>query len=106
LLVDLQLLAQPPALPPQHGQLLALLAGQPALARRGGVPLGLARHWRTVVWVGSKSRPTCPIQRSPRWHSPTISAVNRLGNDRGAREALASSHAMSSMMDILPGATP
>src|SRR5215211_7398263 len=41
-LEDLHVLAQPPVLPPQHGELLALLAGQPAVATRAGVPLGLA----------------------------------------------------------------
>jgi hypothetical protein len=41
-LEEFHVLAQPPVLPPQHGEFLALLAGQPAVAMRAGVPLGLA----------------------------------------------------------------
>src|SRR5512133_2019146 len=60
-------------------------------------------HSRTAVSVSSKSRATCPIERSPCWHSSTISALNSGVNDRRARGCLRS---MVSMMDILPGAAP
>src|SRR5215213_4845220 len=60
-------------------------------------------HSRTAVSVRSKSRATCPIERSPRWHSSTISALNSGVNDRRTRGCLRS---MVSMMDILPGAAP
>jgi IS30 family transposase len=60
-------------------------------------------HSRTAVSVRSKSRATCPIERSPRWHSSTNSALNSAVKDRRARGCLRS---MVSMMDILPGATP
>src|SRR5215207_5082324 len=60
-------------------------------------------HSRTAVSVRSKSRATCPIERSPRWHSSTISALNSDVNDRRARGFLRS---VVSMMDILPGAAP
>src|SRR5919198_186088 len=60
-------------------------------------------HSRTAVSVRSKSRATCPIARSPRWHSSTISALNSGVNDRRARGCLRS---MTSMMDILSGAEP
>src|SRR5215207_3861779 len=60
-------------------------------------------HSRTAVSVRSKSRATCPIERSPCWHSSTISALNSGVNDRRARGCLRS---MVSMMDILPGAAP
>src|SRR5829696_1949842 len=60
-------------------------------------------HSRTAVSVRSKSRATCPIERSPRWHSSTISALNSGVNDRRARGCLPS---MVSMMDILPGVVP
>jgi hypothetical protein len=59
-------------------------------------------HSRTAVSVRSKSRATRPIERSPRWHSSTISALNSGVNDRRARGCLP----MVSMMDILPGAVP
>src|SRR5512132_1526171 len=42
-------------------------------------------HSRTAVSVRSKSRATCPIERSPCWHSSTISALNSGVNDRRAR---------------------
>src|SRR4030095_4270424 len=58
-------------------------------------------HSRTAVSVRSKSRATRPIERSPRWHSSTISALNSGVNDRRARGCLRS---MVSMMDILSGA--
>ena len=60
-------------------------------------------HSRTAVSVRSKSRATCPIERSPRWHSSTISALNSGVNDRRARDCLGS---MVSMTDILSGAVP
>src|SRR5215211_991987 len=60
-------------------------------------------HSRTAVSVRSKSRATCPIDRSPCWHSSTISALNSAVKDRRARGFLRS---MVSMMDILPGAAP
>src|SRR4029450_5050874 len=60
-------------------------------------------HSRTAVSVRSKSWATRPIERSPRWHSSTISALNSGVNDRRARGCLRS---MVSMMDILSGAMP
>src|ERR671912_1283375 len=60
-------------------------------------------HSRTAVSVRSKSRATCPIERSPRPHSSTISALNSGVNDRRGRGFLRS---MLSMTDILPGAAP
>src|SRR5215216_7238139 len=42
-------------------------------------------HSRTAVSVRSKSRATCPIERSPCWHNSTISALNSGVNDRRAR---------------------
>ncbi len=46
-------------------------------------------HSRTAVSVRSKSRATCPIERSPRWHSSTISALNSGVNDRARARLLA-----------------
>src|SRR5919106_1867992 len=60
-------------------------------------------HSRTAVSVRSKSRATCPIERSPRWHNSTTSALNSGVNDLRGRGFLRS---MLSMTDILPGAAP
>src|SRR5215217_1780801 len=58
---------------------------------------------RTAVSVRSKSRATCPIERSPRPHSSTISTLNSGVNDRRARGLLRS---MTTMMNTSPGAAP
>lgn len=75
--------------------------GPPQSAGAGG-----GRGWPSALesgFVRSTSRATRPIERSPRWHSSTISALNSGVNDRRGRGLLGS---MLSMTDILPGAPP
>jgi hypothetical protein len=100
---DLDVLLEPAVLPPQRRQLFLLAAGQPVTAR-AGVPLGLAHPLAHRSLVRSKSRATCPIDRSPRWHTSTISALNSDVNERRGRCCRLRS--TFSMMDILSGDKP
>lgn len=52
----------------------------------------------------SKSLATCPTERSPRRHRPTISALKSGVNERRGRRGFF--FPMLSMMDILPGLNP
>jgi AAA ATPase domain len=62
-------------------QLLALVSEQCAAAFRSAC----RSHSRTAVSIRSKSFETWPIDRSPRWHSSTISALNSGVNERRRR---------------------
>ena len=72
-------------------------AGADPASRAAAAPTAAIARPAPGEWV------TCPIERSPRPHSSTISALNSGVNDLRGRGLLGS---MLSMTDILPGAPP
>ncbi|MGW4891023.1 hypothetical protein ACWEQL_01970 [Kitasatospora sp. NPDC004240] len=77
--MDLHVLLQE-ALPSQSGQFLTFVAGQ--AIPLAGVDLGRLHHSCTALSVRSKRSATRPADRSPRWHSSTIAALNSGVNER------------------------
>ena len=98
----LDVLFEAPVLVPQLGELGLLLARQ-ALAL-AGVDVAWRTQSRTAASVRSKSHATWAIERSPRGHRSTISALNSGVNERRGCGVFRSS--MVSMMDNPPGACP
>src|SRR5512133_2993189 len=90
-LQDLHIATQPPVLPPQRRQLLALRAGQPAVATRSGVSFGLA-HPRSHRGLGQIEVPGDLPDRAVTALAQLHDLGLELGRERPAHTRLAAFH--------------